>query len=164
MKEWFAGLNPRERLMVMTGGVVLAVLLCYAAIWEPITQGAQRMETAVNEQRVLLQWMQHAADDVKRLRPAAQAQGQLAAGQSLLGVIDQTSKSTNLGPAVKRVKPEGENKVSVWMEDAAFDDMVRWVEGLHRGFGVEVDSIVIDRKNVAGKVDVRIELVGSPHG
>jgi general secretion pathway protein M len=96
------------------------------------------------------------------LRPAtAQAAAQLPAGQSLLGVIDQTAKSSGLGAAMKRVKPEGENKVSVWMEDAAFDDMVRWLETLRRTYGVEIDNIIVDRKNVAGKVDARIEFAGS---
>jgi type II secretory pathway component PulM len=47
------------------------------------------------------------------------------------------------------------------MEDAAFDDMVRWLETLRRTYGVEIDNIIVDRKNVAGKVDARIEFAGS---
>ncbi len=162
MKEWYAGLQPRERLMVMAGAIALALLLFYATIWDPLTSGARAKADAVSEQQKLLSWMQQAAEDVKRLRPAsAQAVAQLPAGQSLLGVIDQTAKSAGLGAALKRVKPEGENKVGVWMEDAAFDDVVRWLETLHRSFGVEVDNITVDKKNVTGKVDARIEFAGS---
>jgi general secretion pathway protein M len=162
MKEWYAGLAPRERLIVQGGAIALALMLFYATIWDPLTGGARARADAVSEQQKLLAWMQQASEDVKRLRPAsAQAVAQLPAGQSLLGVIDQTAKSSGLGAALKRVKPEGENKVSVWMEDAAFDDMVRWLETLRRTYGVEIDNIVVDRKNVVGKVDARIEFAGS---
>ncbi len=161
MKEWFAGLQQRERLMVMGGAIALALMLFYATIWDPLTGGARAKAEAVSDTQKTLAWMRQASEDVKRLRPASdQALAQLPAGQSLLGVIDQTAKSSGLGAAMKRVKPEGENKVSVWMEDAAFDDIVRWLETLRRSYGVEIDNIVIDKKNVVGKVDARIEFSG----
>lgn len=163
MKEWFAELQPRERMLVISGVVAAALLLFYAAVWDPLTSGASAKAVTVEEQQKLVAWMQQASADVKRLRPTAAAPAQIPAGQSLLGIIDQTSKGANLGGAVKRVKPEGENKVSVWMEEASFDDMVRWIENLHRIYGVQVDSITIDRKNTPGKVDARIEFSGAAH-
>lgn len=162
MKEWYAGLQPRERLIVQAGAIALALLLFYATVWDPLTGGARAKAEAVSAEQKQLSWMRQAAEDVKRLRPESeQIAAQLPAGQSLLGVIDQTAKAAGLGAALKRVKPEGDNKVSVWMEDAAFDDVVRWLENLHRSYGVEVDNITVDKKNVAGKVDARIEFAGS---
>ena len=163
MKAWFAELQPRERMMVIIGAVALGLLVFYAAVWDPLTSGASSKAVAVEEQQKLLLWMQKSADEVKRLHPAGSAAAQLPAGQSLLGVIDQTSKGANLGGAVKRVKPEGENKVSVWLEEAGFDDTMQWLENLHRTYGVEVDNIIIDRKPTPGKVDARIELTGGAH-
>jgi general secretion pathway protein M len=164
MKEWFADLQPRERAIVVAGAIALALLLFYAAVWDPLTGGARAKAEAVAESVSLLQWMQQSAQEAKRLRPGAIAPAQLPEGQSLLGVIDQTAKGAGLGAALKRVKPEGENKVSVWLEEAAFDDTVRWLENLKRVYGVEVDNIVVDRKNAPGKVDARIELAGGAHG
>lgn len=163
MKAWFAELQPRERMLVIGGVIAAALLLFYAAVWDPLVSGASAKAEAVEEQQKVLAWMQQSAADVKRLRPAATAPAQIPAGQSLLGVIDQTSKGANLGGAVKRVKPEGENKVSVWMEEASFDDMIRWVESLHRVYGVQVDTITVDRKSTPGKVDARIEFSGAAH-
>lgn len=163
MNAWFAELQPRERMMIIAGAIALGLLIFYAAVWDPLTSGASNKAVAVEEQQKLLQWMQKSAEDIKRLRPAGGAVGLLPSGQSLLGVIDQTSKSANLGGAVKRVKPEGDNKVSVWLEEAGFDDTMQWLESLHRTYGVEVDNIVIDRKNTPGKVDARIEFAGGAH-
>lgn len=162
MKEWYANLQPRERMMVIAGGIALGLMLFYAAVWDPLTSGARAKAEAVIEQQKVLQWMKQSAEDVKRLSPTAAAQ--LPQGQSLLGVVDQTAKSSGLAAALKRVKPEGENKVSVWMEGAAFDDMVRWMENLKRTYGVEVDNITVDRKNEPGKVDARIEFAGGAQG
>lgn len=164
MKAWFAELQPRERMLVIAGAVAAGLLFFYAAVWDPLVSGASAKAVAVEEQQKLLAWMQQAAADVKRLRPASAAPAQIPGGQSLLGIIDQTSKSEGLGVAVKRVKPEGENKVGVWMEEASFDDMVRWIENLHRTYGVQVENITIDRKNMPGKVDARIEFSGAGHG
>ena len=163
MKAWFAELQPRERMMVIAGAIALGILIFYAAVWDPLVSGASSKAAAVEEEQKLLQWMQKSAEEVKRLHPSGSAVAQLPSGQSLLGVIDQTSKSANLGGAVKRVKPEGENKVSVWLEDASFDDTMQWLENLHRTFGVDVDNIVVDRKTTLGKVDARIELTGGAH-
>ncbi len=163
MKAWFAELQPRERMMVIAGAIALGILIFYAAVWDPLVSGASSKAAAAEEQQKLLQWMQKSAEEVKRLHPAGSAAAQLPPGQSLLGVIDQTSKSANLGGAVKRVKPEGENKVSVWLEDASFDDTMLWLENLHRTFGVDVDNIVVDRKTTPGRVDARIELAGGAH-
>lgn len=163
MKAWFAELQPRERMMVIAGAIALGILIFYAAVWDPLVSGASSKAAAAEEQQKLLQWMQKSAEEVKRLHPAGSAVAQLPPGQSLLGVIDQTSKSATLGGAVKRVKPEGENKVSVWLEDASFDDTMQWLENLHRTFGVDVDNIVVDRKATPGKVDARIELTGGAH-
>ena len=163
MKAWFAELQPRERMMVIAGAIALGLLVFYAAVWDPLTSSASSKTAAVEEQQKLLQWMQKSAEEVKRLHPAGGVAAQLPPGQSLLGVIDQTSKGANLGGAVKRVKPEGENKVSVWLEEAGFDDTMQWLENLHRTYGVEVDNIVIDRKTTPGKVAARIEFTGGAH-
>ncbi|MCO6413706.1 MAG: type II secretion system protein M, partial [Thiogranum sp.] len=36
MKDWFLGLEPRERKLVTAGAVVLVLLLLYVLVWEPV--------------------------------------------------------------------------------------------------------------------------------
>jgi len=71
MKDWFAGLEPRERLLVSGGGVVLLVLLLYLMIWEPIAGNYRALNDGVAEQKKTLAWMKQAAAELKLLQRRA---------------------------------------------------------------------------------------------
>lgn len=159
MKAWFLGLQSQERITVIGGAVALALMLFYVAIWDPIHTGVAQLEKSVAKQAPLLAWMKQAAIEVKTLR-GGQAAQKLNSGESLLSLIDSTAKKGRLGNALKRVKPDGDKKVRVWLEQASFDDMVKWLENLNNFYDVEVLSLVIDRKDVSGIIDSRIVFVG----
>lgn len=158
MKDWFTGLQKQERITVLSGAIALLMMLFYVAIWDPINSGVEELEKSVARQGPLLDWMRQAAVDVKKLTGSKSAP-KSTAGQSLLSLIDSTAKKGGLGSALKRVKPEGNNKVSVWLEEASFDDAVKWMEQLNRSYAIEVSSLVIDRKETPGRIDSRIVFV-----
>jgi len=159
MKDWFLGLQTQERITVTAGAVALAIMLFYVAVWDPIHSSVEQLEKNVAKQAPLLQWMQQAAEDVKNLK-GTKSQLKSKAGQSLLSLVDSTAKSSKLGNALKRVKPDGEKKVRVWLENASFDAMVTWLEKLNKNYGIEVLTLVVDRKDVPGEIDARITFVG----
>ena len=45
MKDWFAGLEPRERQLIISGGVVLLVMLLYLLVWEPIAKDNESLKS-----------------------------------------------------------------------------------------------------------------------
>ena len=155
MKEWFTSLAPRERAMVSIAAVVVALALVYAVAWNPLTASVSRLQQSVEEQQALKQWMQQAAAEVNQLRGAAGASDD---HRSLLAVVDQTSKQSQLGPAVKRIEPDGQELVRVSLEQASFDDMMSWLGSLQRSFGVSVADVSIDRQAASGRVNARITL------
>jgi general secretion pathway protein M len=154
VKEWFNGLAPRERIMVSIAAVVVGLALVYVAAWSPLTSSVARLEQSVEEQQALKQWMQQSAAEVNQLRGAAGA----ADHRSLLAVVDQTSKQSQLGPAVKRIEPDGQELVRVTLEQASFDDVMTWLGGLQRSFGVSVADVSIDRQADSGRVNARLTL------
>lgn len=157
MKDWFNGLAPRERLMVSVAAVIVALALIYAAAWSPLASSVVRLENSVEEQQALKQWMQQSAAEVNQLRNSSGATG--ASGhRSLLAVVDQTSKQSQLAPAVKRIEPDGQELVRVTLEQASFDDMVKWLGGLQRSSAVSVEDISIERQAESGRVNVRLTL------
>jgi len=155
VKEWFTSLAPRERAMVSIAAVVVALALVYAVAWNPLTASVSRLQQSVEEQQALKQWMQQAAAEVNQLRGAAGASDD---HRSLLAVVDQTSKQSQLGPAVKRIEPDGQELVRVSLEQASFDDMMSWLGSLQRSFGVSVADVSIDRQAASGRVNARITL------
>ena len=157
MKAWFMGLAPRERFMVSAATAFVSLVLIYLVVWLPLASHTARLEQGVAEQQALKQWMQRAAAEARQLRGSAAATGG-DAGRSLLAVVDETAKQAKLGPAVKRIQPEGQDLVRVSLEQAPFDDVVAWLAGLQQTQGVSVVDATLDRQPASGLVNARITL------
>ncbi len=162
MKEWWLGLQARERRTLMIGGVALAITLLYFGLWDPFQSNLKRMEQAVEKNQALLLWMERSAAEVKQLTRAGSGAGNRRAtsGRSLLALVDQTAKRSRLGVALKRVEPEGKDAVRVWLEQASFDDMMSWLIQLERKNGITIETITVDRQEAPGRVNARIRFKG----
>lgn len=161
MKEWWLGLQARERKTLLIGGVALLITFLYFGLWDPFQSSVKRMEQAVEKNQALLLWMERSAAEVKQLtRASAGSRGRAASGRSLLALVDQTAKRGRLGVALKRVEPEGKDAVRVWLEQASFDDMMSWLLQLEQKNGVTVETITVDRQDASGRVNARIRFKG----
>ncbi|NOX75293.1 MAG: type II secretion system protein M [Gammaproteobacteria bacterium] len=156
MKAWLAGLEPRERYMVLIGAALLIVLLIYVALWEPLVNKVDDLRASTAKQEVTLAWMRGSAQEARRLRGASGGTKPIASGQSLLSLVDRTAKAGRLGDALKRVQPDGDKKVRVWLEGANFDDLIRWVAQLEQRQGIAVISSVFEAQEEGGRVDGRL--------
>ncbi len=157
MKEWFTGLESRERMMVVAGAVVLALLFFYAFIVSPAVSAYQKRSADVQSQRDTLTWMQQAAAQINQLRGSG-TQGNGLGGQSLLALVDRSARESGLGTALKRVKPDGALSVRVWFEGVAFDDLVLWLGGLESSYQVRVQLITLERLAQSGRVQAQLTL------
>ena len=158
MKEWLAGLDPQERLLVYAAGAVLAVILLYAVLVHPFHSSYDKLRNGVEENRATLLWMQESALKVKQLKGANPVAGKGMAGRSLLSVTDDAARSAGLGTALKRVEPDGSTGVRVWLEDAAFDSVIGWLGVMASRYGVDVDSASMERAGARGRINARLSL------
>lgn len=156
MKDLLAGLGARDRFLLLAGGVVIAIALLYGLVWKPLGDRVASLRVAVVDQAALLQWMQGTAQDIRQLR----GQQRPGAGEraSLLSLTDRTARERGLGAAIRRVEPEGGDKVRIQLEQAPFDDMVGWLELLISRHGVRIEIISIDARDQAGLVNARLTL------
>ncbi len=161
MKAWFAALNPRERIIVV-GGASLLVLALLVGSWLSFVSDVERLREVVSEQRAVSHWMERAALEATQLRKGASGQGRVVSGgASLLSLVDQTAKRSGLGSAVKRVEPDGSDKVRIRLERVNFDKMMRWLEGLQSKHAVSIDTITVDQHQDSGMANVRLTLKGA---
>ncbi len=101
------------------------------------------------------QWMQ--ANQQVAVNSRGQAGG-LEAGQSLLGVANSSSRGFQI--SFKRYEPVGENGLSLWIEDAVFNNLILWLERLDKRYKISVQEISVERLEENGKVNVRLVLQG----
>jgi general secretion pathway protein M len=137
--------------------VALVLLGGYAFLWDPYVNATARLQQEVAERRALVEWMETSAQEVRGLSGSLPAN---RGSQSLLALADGTARAQGLGPALQRVEPDGQRGVRVWLEQAPFDDVLRWLDKLVLENGVAVTAFTAERRPEAGRVNVRIVLEG----
>lgn len=156
LKERWQQMAPRERVLVSAAGAVVAVMLAFLLIWRPLFASTGKLRKEVAEQRELVQWLNAIEPEVQLLRGARSMRP--AAGGSLLALVDQTSKANGLGQFVSRIQPEGDKEVRVWLEQAPYDEIMRWLIALELDAGVRIVEFNVSRGPAPGLVAVRINL------
>jgi len=149
-------LNPRERLIVVGGGLVLFVVGIYLFAWEPLLEKQQALNSSIKSQQGLHDWMLRSAAEVKSLKGSGRHKT-LNAG-AMQSVINRTAKTALPGAVIKRIEKNRQQGIQVWIEQVAFDDMVKWLGNLQQGKGIRVASMVSERTNQVGRVNVRLVL------
>jgi len=160
MKQWWQSLTTREQQSLAIGAVVLTAIVLYWLIWEPLNVRAESLSRTVAEQRADILWMESAAEHLRDVRGTVPAGSGVNDEQSLLGLIDNTARSGPLAGTVRRVQPEGDQTVRVWLENAPFDDLMYWLSELETHYGLRVTTLVVDRQAAAGRVSARVSLEG----
>lgn len=162
MKAWWDNLSQRERWLLGGGVVALLVFLFYLQVWEPFQTSNRLLRQSVAEQRADLAWMRQAALEVKRLNAAGDSGGRaVGGGQSLLTVVDQTARAAGLSAALKRINPQGGDKLNAQLEQVEFDAFINWVGALEREHRITIVNMAVDRTDTAGLVNARVILQSS---
>jgi len=155
IETWLDGLNPRERRLVIGGGAVLLVFMLYQLTWAPFANGVANMQGKINKQQQDLIWMQQAAEEVRSLQGGSGGRQTVHSG-SLLGLIEKTARQRGLGSSIRKVQPEGQSGVRMWLDKVAFDAVLTWLDELQTKQGVVVTSFTAESINQPGRVNIRM--------
>ena len=156
MMAWFENLSIRDRRALLVVAVFLLGVTVYFAIWEPLHSGYQRSQKLVQERRELVSWMRGAAQEARALGASRSLAPASPPGRSLLATIDATVAGARLRGAVKRIEPDGTTRVRVWLEQAEFDQVLRWMGELQSRHRVNVLDMRAEPEGAAGRVNVRV--------
>lgn len=157
MTGWWQQLNPRQQRLVMLLAAVLAGVLIYVLVWEPLAQAREAERARVAEQRAVLDWLDQVAPVAEELRRTGQRSEDLG-DRSLLGLADETARAARLAGALTRIEPTGDNRVRVWLDGADFVAAMGWLEQFSREYPVEVRELQVDRASGSGMVNLRVTL------
>ncbi len=158
MKTWFLALTQRERIMVISAGFVILVFMFYLLILEPISRNYTSNKKNIENSLETITWMHTAAKEINQLRGSRLLSGRSQGKQFTLSIIDKSIKKSGLSSVMKRVQPEGETGVRVWFENAAFDELIRWLARIESEQGLRVNEMNIEQTESTGLVDVRVFL------
>lgn len=157
LRDWFNELPPRERVLVSAAGLLLALAIVVLGAVRPLSSKAVRNAEIVADREALLAEL----DDVAaRLGPQQGGSNPAAAagGQSLVLIVDRTTRSRGLAEFLTRNQPDGENKIRLRFERAPFDTLVEWLVELQVRHGLSAQSANIDKSPERGRVNCNLVL------
>ena len=145
MNEWLNSLSARERYMVIgcAAFVLLAVLWTFAL--QPLVSAGSGVEQRVMQKRAQLAGLQELASRVVTADGANRSVA--GSSDSLVVIIDRTTREKQLAGYLKRNQPEGPGSVRLRLEGAPFDALVNWLGQLSDRYGlVTTNASIVIRK------------------
>lgn len=151
--RWQA-LNSREKRLVGSGLVVLAIVVIYYLLWAPLQNGIAQRQTTLVAQQDLLDWTRQATGTYLARRDSVKGQalsGTAATGSITQRITDYTS-SNNI--TVTRMQPQS-NGLLVVIDQVGFTELLAMLESLQANSGLRIDSLDIAEGPSNGIVRVR---------
>lgn len=137
MKQWFLGLAPRERVVVGAGGGVVALVLLYVLVVEPLSNSFNARVERIQALEQDLAWMVEAAGDVRALAATGAQTAAFDDDRPAYLAVDSAVDEVGL-PRPGRLEPEGDDGARVRFEEVAFDDLMIALDQLQTRAGIRV--------------------------
>jgi general secretion pathway protein M len=153
MISWFYSLVPRERLILTGGLLLLLILLGYVLVLEPLDAAIRQKESILGAQRGQMSDLRAIAAEYRSLgdiEPKGGGGG--ARSASLLAIVDSSGAAQGMKDSIKRLSPEGKDKVRIHLQEASFDNLVRWLAQLSIDYQITTESTNVRRGDEVGKV------------
>ncbi|HSG96627.1 MAG TPA: type II secretion system protein GspM [Woeseiaceae bacterium] len=141
MKDWFESLEPREKISVACGAVVVVIAVIYGLLWAPLERSHAQLETSVgNWERSLTELGTLRALATSSMQRGSQGGNAAALQQAPIIIVDQTLRSRGLEQYRRRSQPTTSNGVRVEFEGVAFDELVLWLGDLSAQYEMHVQA------------------------
>jgi len=157
LKDWFFSLKPRERAIVIGGGILVLIVGVYLFGLAPFYSAVSARGERVASKQGDLAWMRSIGPELMALN--ANAPSAVApSNESLVVLIDRASRECGLGSSLTGQTPSGENGIRVRLEQAEFDKLVVCLGSLQQAHSVSIESATIDRSGKPGFVNASLVL------
>lgn len=164
MFEAWNNLSVRERRLVALAAAVVALALGWGLVWQPLDAARDAARARISGQLALIDWLDRIEPQVQRLRDGRAPERSMD-GRSALSVVDQSARRAGLAGALKRIEPVSEGEIRVVFEQAAFPDLMDWLQALIAERPLAVERLDAEHGRGPGRVDSvvvlrRIDIAG----
>ena len=157
IKDRINALQPRERIIVIGGTILVLVTAVYVFGLAPLYAAVGSQAKRVEQKEGDLAWMRSVAGEVAMLSASAPSRPG-PSNESLVVLIDRAARECGLGSSLTGQTPNGENGIRVRLEGAEFDKIMVCLGTLQQVHAVDVESATIDRTGKPGLVNANLVL------
>lgn len=157
LKSKFNSLQPRERIVVIAGSILVLVVAAYVLALAPLYKAVHAQAKRVQQKEGDLAWMRSVAGEVAVLSANAPSHPG-SSNESMVVLIDRTARECGLGASLTGQTPNGERGIRVRLEGAEFDKLMVCLGTLQQVHSVDVETATIDRAAKPGLVNANLVL------
>ena len=159
LRTWYAGLNERERRIVLIGAVTVAIMIVVGSLLLPLQAAVSRAVDRRDTRQQDLDWMRVNVDEIRN----GATQLRRETGEAPVVLVDRVGHESGLAESLRGTQPSGPAGVRVQLEGASFDPLIEWLGTLDLRYGLAVEAITIDRTAKPGIVNASVTLNQPQH-
>ncbi len=153
----YQALPDRDQRALQLLALFLLPLLLYLLLLKPSFNYYAAAKENFSDKQQLLDWMKASA----ALVPTNTQTTQRNLDIPLLQLASQTAAESGL--KLDRVQPRGDNRVRIWLNEVAFQQLIQWYSTLQQS-GITIASVSIDKATRPGIVSVQCLLTNGENG
>ncbi len=150
--RWDA-LQAREQQVLRFSAVLVALLLFYLLIIDPVYSGRDDAQQRLRSAQEAFSVARRQALDLK----AASSNRETPASGSLLTQVESSAQQQGLRNALQRLQPSGDDQIQVSLEGASYTQLIQWLSSLHQS-GVRAQRVDIQLDRASDLLGVQLVL------
>lgn len=152
--NWYAALAPRERLVVLYGGIAALLIVVGGGLWS-LHQGVERTRARVAQKQRDLAFVQAATAEIIAAGPIRAAG---SSSEPLLVLADRATRQAGMVEALSGSEAGSDGSLRSSFRAVSFDALAGMVASLNAQAGVTVQSAEIESTGEPGKVNATVVL------
>jgi len=154
---WWDARATREQLYLVVGGVIALFLIIYLGIISPINSTVANLQTTVQQQQSLAQWLTPRVPVLQRLIGSSSV-AQPVTATNLLATVDTRLKQTQFARSVTEISQSDASSVRITFNAVPFDDLLQWLAQQWQQSRIAVTQIDVQKSGDAGLAKVVVTL------
>jgi general secretion pathway protein M len=149
LREFWSERAPRERALLASGALAVALVALYVFVWQPGLAASQRLAATLPKLRAQAELMRAQQSEIAALRKST---GTAAQGGDLRIVLQSSVARAPFGKSVQRIDAASGDRATVVVASADFDEWLRWVAEAQREAGARLERCRISALDTPGLV------------
>jgi general secretion pathway protein M len=153
LSEFWEARTPREKTILMWGGLALGLVIVYLVLWAPAYEGRDRLRASLPGMQRQLATMTAQANEARAL--AGNAESVTPTGGALRDALSKSLSDNGFQPQQVQVIGAA---VQFQLKNASFPNWTAWLDDARRQFKVQVQEAHITALKPDGQVDLTASL------
>lgn len=153
MRQYWKTLNERQRWIFVAVSALAFLLLIYLCLLLPFKNSVTQLQNDVADKKDLAVWVNQYKGELKQLRrlqPIIKQQS----SKTLLTLVEESMHKKPFSSSKADLQQTNPNEVQVVFNQIAFDVLVKWIDTLWQGYGIQLQQVTINPADKLGYVKV----------